>query len=58
LGAGDPGDLDRAAVGIVGIFVLQAVAGGLRYYLFTTSGERIVTRLRAEPFRSEPELRT
>lgn len=48
LGAGDPTDLDRAAVGMVGIFVLQAVAGSLRYYLFTTSGERIVTRLRGE----------
>jgi ABC transporter fused permease/ATP-binding protein len=48
LGAGDPGDLDRAALGMVGIFVLQAVAGSFRYYLFTTSGERIVTRLRAQ----------
>ena len=47
LGGGRPGDLDRAAVAMAIMFAVQAVAGGLRYYLFTTAGERIVLGLRA-----------
>ena len=28
------------------VFILQAIAGAGRYYLFTSAGERIVTKLR------------
>lgn len=51
LGGGRPGDLDRAAAAMAVMFAVQAVAGGLRYYLFTTAGERIVLRLRERLYR-------
>ncbi len=44
--AGGRETIDRAAVALGVIFFVQAVAVALRYYLFTTAGERIVTRLR------------
>ena len=48
LSGGQTGDIDRAALAMVGIFTLQGIASSLRYYLFTTAGERIVTRLRSD----------
>ena len=44
--------LDRAALAMVGLFALQSVAVALRYRLFTLAGERIVTRLREQLYRS------
>ncbi|MGF1511501.1 MAG: ABC transporter ATP-binding protein [Myxococcota bacterium] len=38
--------LNRTAGVLLVLFVVQAVAGSFRYYLFTTAGERIVTELR------------
>ncbi|RME54723.1 MAG: ABC transporter permease, partial [Deltaproteobacteria bacterium] len=43
-------DLDRIALLMVGIFLVQSVAVALRSYLFTVAGERIVTRLRRDLF--------
>lgn len=51
LSGGNTGDVDRAALAMVAIFTLQGIASSLRYYLFTTAGERIVTRLRADLYR-------
>lgn len=39
--------INRAALVMGGVFIVQGAASGLRYYLFTVAGERIVTRLRA-----------
>lgn len=50
--AGGGVTIDRAAVAMAVIFLIQAVAVGLRYYLFTVAGERIVTRLREQLYRS------
>ncbi len=44
--------LDRAALLMAGIFAVQSVAVALRYRLFTLAGERIVTRLREDLYRS------
>ncbi len=44
--------IDRAALGMTAILAVQAVAVALRYYLFTTAGERVVTRLRQNLFAS------
>jgi len=44
--------IDRAALAMVAIFAVQGVAIALRYYLFITAGERIVTRLRRDLFSS------
>lgn len=38
--------VDRAALAMLGIFVVQGVATALRSYLFTIAGERIVANLR------------
>jgi ATP-binding cassette subfamily B protein len=40
--------IDRAAALMMLVFLVQGAAGGLRYYLFTKAGERIVMRLRAQ----------
>jgi ATP-binding cassette subfamily B protein len=42
--------LDRTALTLCAIAAVQAVAGALRFALFTVSGERIVARLRADLF--------
>ncbi|MEP7120253.1 MAG: ABC transporter transmembrane domain-containing protein, partial [Byssovorax sp.] len=42
--------LDHAALGLLGVFFIQAVAGALRSALFTIAGERVVTRLRSDLF--------
>lgn len=52
LSGGDPGAIDQAALAMVGIFTLQGIAGALRYYLFTTAGERIVSQLRGDLYRA------
>ena len=44
---GQPEAIDRAALIMLGLFVVQGVASGFRYYVFTAVGERIVTKLRA-----------
>jgi ATP-binding cassette subfamily B protein len=44
--------INRAAVAMAIIFAVQATAAALRYYLFTIAGERIVTRLREQVYRS------
>ena len=42
--------IDRAALGLIALFLVQSVAISFRYYLFSTSGERVVTRLREQVF--------
>lgn len=44
------GDLDRAALLALGVFVIQSIASALRYYFFTIAGEKTVKRLRARLF--------
>jgi len=44
--------LDRAALVLIGVFAVQGVAMAMRFYLFSTSGERVVTRLRDAVYRS------
>ena len=44
--------INRAALTMAVIFAVQAVAVALRFYLFSISGERIVTRLREQVYRS------
>jgi ABC transporter fused permease/ATP-binding protein len=46
LGAKDRQLIDRAALGLVGIFFIQGFAIALRYVNFALAGERVVTRLR------------
>jgi len=46
LGRADPGLLRRNVLGMVAVVGVQALAIGLRMYLFTVAGERIVARLR------------
>ena len=43
---GEPEAIDRAALIMLALFVVQGVAGGFRMYVFTTAGERIVAGLR------------
>lgn len=45
--SGGTASIDRAAIVMVAIFVVQGVSVAFRHLLFTVSGERIVTRLRA-----------
>jgi len=44
--------LDRLALLMLGVFVVQGVAMALRAYLFNTAGERVVSRLRKDLFRA------
>jgi ATP-binding cassette subfamily B protein len=44
-------ELNRLAALLFVLFVVQALASGVRFYLFTTAGERIVTDLRRLLFR-------
>ncbi len=46
----DTARIDQAALFLVIVFAIQAVSSALRYSLFTTSGERVVARLRADLF--------
>lgn len=40
--------INKAAVAMAVVFLIQGAASGLRYYLFTVAGERIVMRLRKQ----------
>lgn len=40
--------INKAAAAMAVVFLIQGAASGLRYYLFTVAGERIVMRLRAQ----------
>jgi ATP-binding cassette subfamily B protein len=40
--------IDRAAIFMTGVLAVQAVTTALRYLLFTTAGERVVSRLRRD----------
>ncbi|HVE84900.1 MAG TPA: ABC transporter transmembrane domain-containing protein [Myxococcales bacterium] len=44
--------IDQAAKVLLLVFAIQGAAIALRYYLFSTSGERVVTRLRDAVYRS------
>ncbi|HEY8210464.1 MAG TPA: ABC transporter transmembrane domain-containing protein [Myxococcaceae bacterium] len=44
--------MDQAALVLLVVFALQSAAVALRFYLFSTSGERIVTRLRDSVYQS------
>ena len=50
--AGGAETINTAALVMAAIFAVQAVAVAMRYYLFTIAGERIVTRLREDVYRS------
>jgi ABC transporter fused permease/ATP-binding protein len=50
LGSRDRSMIDRAALGMTVILGIQSLSVALRYYLFTTAGERVVTRLRQKLF--------
>lgn len=50
LQAGSRAEVDRAAIILAVAFVVQGVAGALRYWLFTAAGERIVLNLRLKIF--------
>ncbi len=52
LGSGRSEAIDRASLIILGVFMVQALAGAVRYYLFTIAGERIVANLRGNVYRS------
>lgn len=50
LTSGSHAEIDRAAWILAGAFLVQGVAGALRYMLFTEAGESIVARLRGQLF--------
>ncbi|AKJ00657.1 ATP-binding cassette subfamily B protein [Archangium gephyra] len=50
--AGDRAQIDSIALTMGVVFILQGVAMALRFYLFTTAGERVVTQLRQDLFAS------
>ena len=50
--AGDRAQIDQIALTMGVVFVLQGIAMALRFYLFTTAGERVVTQLRQDLFAS------
>ncbi|WP_376757270.1 ABC transporter ATP-binding protein [Archangium violaceum] len=50
--AGDRSRIDTIALTMGVVFILQGVAMALRFYLFTTAGERVVTQLRQDLFAS------
>jgi ABC transporter fused permease/ATP-binding protein len=52
LGAKNRAFIDRAAAVMIAILAVQSLAVALRYYLFSTVGERVVTRLRQDLFKS------
>ncbi len=44
--------IDKAALGMTLVLAIQSIAVAARFYLFTTAGERVVTRLRQNLFAS------
>ncbi len=51
LGTGDPDIVDKAAIVLLFVFLVQAIAVALRSILFTVAGERIVANLRSQLYR-------
>ncbi len=51
LGSSGTDKIDKAALFMGVVFLVQALAVALRYYLFTVAGERVVSRLREELYR-------
>ncbi|MBZ4332032.1 ABC transporter transmembrane domain-containing protein [Corallococcus sp. AS-1-12] len=43
--------IDKSALVMLAVFLVQGVATALRFYLFSTAGERVVMRLRQDFFR-------
>src|SRR5438309_217312 len=52
LGGGKPGLVDKAALFMVGVALLQGVAIAARYTVFSIAGERAVARIRERLFGS------
>jgi ATP-binding cassette subfamily B protein len=52
LGPSGPSLIDRAALAMAAIAVLQGLSMAARYILFSVSGERVVARLRQDLFRA------
>lgn len=52
LGQKDPKVIDKAALIMIGLLLVQAIASALRYVLFSVTGERIVARLREDVYRA------
>ncbi|RYZ90284.1 MAG: ATP-binding cassette domain-containing protein [Proteobacteria bacterium] len=52
LADGRASDINRTALIMLGVFLLQAIAGSLRYYYFSIAGERIVARLRSDLYKT------
>ena len=52
LGSKNTDMVDIAAVGMLAVFAIQGIATAFRSYLFTVTGERIVTQLRKHLFES------
>ncbi|AEI62554.1 ABC transporter ATP-binding protein [Corallococcus macrosporus] len=52
LNARDRDVVDRVAILMLVVFVVQGIAMALRIYLFNTAGERVVSRLRKDLFRA------
>jgi subfamily B ATP-binding cassette protein MsbA len=46
----DPGLLDRIAIGLVALFLLQGAMNFVQVYLLTSTGERVIAALRQEVF--------
>ncbi|NRD49379.1 ATP-binding cassette domain-containing protein [Corallococcus exiguus] len=51
LNAKNRGLIDKAALVMLAVFLVQGVATAVRFYLFTNAGERVVMRLRHDFFR-------
>ncbi|QAT82630.1 efflux ABC transporter permease/ATP-binding protein [Corallococcus coralloides] len=51
LNAKNRGLIDKAALVMLAVFLVQGVATAVRFYLFTNAGERVVMRLRQDFFR-------
>jgi ATP-binding cassette subfamily B protein len=49
--ASDTGVINQVALVMLAVFSVQSVAAACRYYLFTTTGERVVARLREQLYR-------
>ena len=52
LDSGNAARINELALQAVAVFAVMGVAMALRYYLFMTVGERVVTRLRARLFKT------
>lgn len=50
LASGETAEVDKAALGLAAVLLIQGVAGAIRYLFFTDAGERIVSQLRQSIF--------